>query len=192
MSHFLAFLARARFIQRWSLMRLHGPAENVAEHSLMVAYIAHALAVLRNERGGSVSLERVLLLAIYHDVSEIQTGDMPTPVKYANPEMTRAFKEIEHASRKRLYGLLPEHIRPAYEDALFGGDGDEAALVRAADKIAALLYCMSELAAGNSEFSVAARSLRSVVDGLDMVEVGEFMMLFAPSFSLTLDELTEA
>lgn len=172
-------------------MRLHGPAENVAEHSLMVAYIAHALAVLRNERGGSVSVERVLLLAIYHDVSEIQTGDMPTPVKYANPDITRAFKEIEHASKKRLYGLLPEHMRSAYEEPLFGAGGEEAAIVRAADKIAALLYCTSELAAGNSEFSVAARSLRRIVDDLELPEVDEFMTLFAPSFSLTLDELTE-
>src|SRR5690349_18658774 len=141
MSHFFAYLSRMKFIRRWGLMH-STHLENIQEHSLQVALVAHALAVLRNQRyGGSVDAARVALLALYHDAHEVLTGDLPTPVKYFNPDIAAAYHAIEAAAQQRLLGMLPEDLRPAYA-SIFSPSTDDPAyaeLVEAADKLCAYL-----------------------------------------------------
>lgn len=191
MSHFFAYLARMKLIRRWGLMYSAHP-ENVQEHSLRVAHIAHALAIIRNRLfGGAVDPARVAALALYHDASEVLTGDLPTPVKTFNPEIHRAYRAIEAAAKERLLGMLPEPLRGDYE-AFFRvppADGVHLELVRAADKLCAYIKCVEELSAGNPEFSQAERTLRAAVETLDLPEVRYFLETFMPSFRLTLDDL---
>ena len=190
-SHFFAYLARMKFIQRWGLMR-NTRAENIQEHSLQVAMVAHALAATRNRVfGGSVDARQVLALGVYHDVAEVITGDLATPIKYFNPEIKTAFQKIERVAGSRLFAMIPDELQPEYRALLFEQDADEEALklVKAADKICAYLKCLEELKAGNQEFEQAQKAIEAELKALDLPEVGYFMERFVPSFSLTLDEL---
>ena len=191
MSHFFAYLSRMKFIRRWGLMRNTYP-ENVQEHSVRVAWIAHALAVIRNRRfGGALSPERAAALALFHDAGEVLTGDLPTPIKYFNPEIHNAYKGIESAATGRLLAMLPDELRADYEPMLAPADDDGyREVVGAADKLCAYLKCVEEMAAGNREFAKAEESLRARGDAFDLPEVRYFLDTFAPSFRLSLDELS--
>ena len=188
-SHFFAYVARMRFIQRWALMRNTAP-ENVQEHSHQVAVLAHALAVIRKEKfGGTVDPGAVAVAALYHDASEILTGDMPTPIKYDNPAIRKAYKEVEAVAEQKLVDFLPEELRPIYRPILTAADKEVEELVKAADKLSAHIKCMEELKAGNNEFREAAAQTRRALEAYDLPEVRYFMDTFLDSFSLTLDEL---
>ncbi|PWU21441.1 MAG: 5'-deoxynucleotidase [Candidatus Rokuibacteriota bacterium] len=191
MSHLFAYLARMKFIRRWGLMHNTYP-ENIQEHSLRVAMIAHALAVIRNRLfRGRANPERVAALALFHDASEVLTGDLPTPVKYFNPGIRTAYQDIENVAKRKLFDMVPAALQEEYRPFLLG-EGVERAdweLVKAADRIAAYLKCLEELSAGNHEFSKAEKTLKETVEALDLPEVGYFMATFVPSFKLTLDEL---
>lgn len=187
--HFFAYLSRMKYIARWGLMRNTRP-ENVQEHSLQVAMVAHALALIRNRRyGGRLDPERVMALAVYHEAGEVITGDLATPVKYFNPEIKEAFKRIESIACGRILRMLPEDLRADYEPLINQPDDEAHRVVKAADRICALLKCIEEEKAGNGEFSKAGESVRASIAALDLPEVGDFMAEFVPSFSLTLDEL---
>ena len=187
-SHFFAYISRMRFIQRWALMRNTAP-ENVQEHSHQVAVLAHALAVIRNERfGGQVDAGAVAVAALYHDASEILTGDMPTPIKYDNPAIRKAYKEVEKVAEDKLLRLLPPDMQPVYKQVL-RPDAETEALVKAADKLSAYIKCVEELKAGNNEFRDAATQTRAALEGYGLLEVAYFMETFLHSFSLTLDQL---
>lgn len=189
-SHFYALLSRMRNIRRWGLMA-NSFEENIQEHCMMTAVLAHGLALLRRDKfGGSADPEKVALRALYHDVSEIFTGDMPTPVKYDNPAISRAYKEVEAVALERLLEKLPEELRPSFEPVLLPDrwDQDTRELVKAADKLAAYLKCVEELRAGNGEFRKAAEQTRAALERMDLPEVAYFLEEFAPSFALTLDE----
>lgn len=192
MSHFFAYLSRMKYIQRWSLMRNIVP-ENIQEHSLQVATIAHALAIIRNKLfNGSVDPDRVTVIAVFHDISEVITGDLPTPIKYFNPEIKTAYKKIEENAVNRILGLLPEEIKDEYQAILLNENEDEAhlALVKAADKLSAYIKCLEELSAGNTEFSQAEKTIRKTLEDSPLPEVKYFMENFIPSFQLTLDDLS--
>jgi 5'-deoxynucleotidase len=191
MSHFFAYLSRMKFIRRWGLMHNTYP-ENVQEHSLRVALVAHALAVIRNRLfAGNVSAERTALLALYHDAGEVLTGDLPAPVKYFNPEIKNAYKEIEAAAASRLLKMIPEGLQADYQRLFFAEEADQEPrdLVKAADKLCAYLKCLEEIGAGNQEFAKAEKTLRASVEELDLPEVRYFLATFVPSFRLTIDEL---
>ena len=196
-SHFLAILSRMKYIERWSLMRSSRP-ENLAEHSLEVALIAHVLCVIGNARHGrALDAERAALVALYHDASEIVTGDLPTPVKYHDGAIRDAYKAVERNAEERLLDTLPDDLRPALEDVLWpaaGADENELylrRLVKAADKISALIKCVEEARSGNTEFASAEASTRTAVDGMaaELPEVADFMREFFPSYGSTLDDL---
>ena len=188
-SHFFAYISRMRFIQRWALMR-NTAAENVQEHSHQVAVLAHALAVIRNEKfGGQVDAGAVAVAALYHDASEILTGDMPTPIKYYNPGIQKAYKEVEAVAEQRLVDMLPEELRSAYAPILTVRDEEIEKLVKAADKLSAYIKCVEELKAGNNEFREAAAQTRKALESYEMPEVAYFLDTFMDSFALTLDEL---
>ena len=188
-SHFFAYISRMRFIQRWALMRNTAP-ENVQEHSHQVAVLAHALAVIRNEKfGGAVDPGQVAVAALYHDASEILTGDMPTPIKYDNPAIQHAYKEVEAVAEKKLLHMLPQELQSVYAPNLTPTDPDVERLVKAADKLSAYIKCVEELKAGNTEFREAAAQTRKALEGYGLPEVAYFLDTFIDSFSLTLDEL---
>ena len=188
-SHFFAYISRMRFIQRWALMRNTAP-ENVQEHSHQVAVLAHALAVLRNQKfGGHVDPGAVAVAALYHDASEILTGDMPTPIKYDNPAIRAAYKDVEAVAEHKLLNMLPEELRGVYAPILTVEDPEIEALVKAADKLSAYIKCVEELKAGNNEFREAAAQTRKALESYGMPEVESFLETFMDSFSLTLDEL---
>lgn len=188
-SHFFAYISRMRFIQRWSLMRNTAP-ENVQEHSHQVAVLAHALAVIRNEKfGGHVDPGVVAVAALYHDASEILTGDMPTPIKYDNPEIRDAYKKVEAVAERKLLRMLPEELQPVYEPILSNQDAETKRLVKAADKLSAYIKCVEELKAGNLEFREAAAQTRQALEDDPLPEVRYFLDTFMESFSLTLDQL---
>ena len=191
MSHFFAYMARMKFIERWGLMR-NTEVENIMEHSLQVAMVAHALAVIKNARfGGCVNPERAATLALFHDASEVITGDLATPIKYFNPQIKTAYRDIEIVAKEKLVDLLPEELREPYQTLFFpnGKDEEPWELVRAADKICAYLKCLEELKAGNGEFVQAEKSIGAEVAELELPEVKYFVEIYIPSFSLTLDEL---
>jgi 5'-deoxynucleotidase len=188
-SHFFAYLSRLRFISRWALMR-NTSTENVQEHSHQAAVLAHALAVIRNERfGGHVDAGAVAVAALYHDASEILTGDMPTPIKYFNPTIRSAYKEVETVANRKLLEMLPPELQGAYGPILEVPDPEIRTLVKAADKLSAYIKCMEEVKAGNGEFRDAAPPTRAALEGFDLPEVRYFLDSFMDSFSLTLDEL---
>ena len=190
MSHFFAFINRMRFIQRWALMRNTAP-ENVQEHSHQVAVLAHALAVIQNQYfGGSVDPGRVAVAALYHDASEILTGDLPTPIKYYNPDIRDAYREVEQFSAHKLLHMLPEALRPSFAPLLREGyDPGLRTLVKAADKLSAHIKCVEELKAGNAEFKQAAEQTLEALQGYGLPELDYFLEHFLPAFGLTLDEL---
>ena len=188
MFHFFAYISRLKHIRRWGLMHCAVP-ENDAEHSLQVAMIAHALAVMARDRyGREINPEHVMTLAVYHDATEVFTGDMPTPVKYSSPELRGAYKELEALAAKKLAAMLPEAMQPVYAAYLTDEDGDYA-LVKAADRISAYLKCLEERRAGNPEFVAAEAELLRSIERIDLPEVRDFMAEFVPSFLLTMDEL---
>jgi 5'-deoxynucleotidase len=190
-SHFFAYLSRMKFIQRWGLMRNTCP-ENIQEHSLQVALVAHCLALIRNRvMGGQADPQRVMALALFHEVGEVITGDLASPIKYFNPEIKAAYGRIEEVANQRLLGMVPAPLRQEYRALLFpeAADGESLRLVKAADKLCAYLKCLEELKAGNQEFSQAKAAIEREIARLEVPEVAYFMEKFAPSFSLTLDEL---
>lgn len=214
-STFLAILSRLKYIDRWALMR-NARAENLAEHSLEVAMVAHALATIANVRHGcSLDADRAAVLGLFHDASETLTGDMPTPVKYANGRIRDAYKDVEATAAAELLETLPADLRDAYAPVLSPGhaagagtagdgggcggpDGDGDAdgrhlllLVKAADKISALVKCLEEAQAGNAEFRTAEASTREAVGRMaaELPEVADFLDEFLPAYGSTLDEL---
>ena len=190
-SRFYAYLSRMKHIFRWSLMK-NSQQESLSVHTLDTAVIAHALGLLRNRRfGGSCDVERLVLLAIYHDCSEILTGDMPTPIKYYNPEIKAAYKEVEAVANKKLVEMLPEDLREDYAPLLEhdGEDPELLKLLKAADKISALVKCVEEENSGNKEFSKAKLSIMESIKEMRLPEADAFISEFLPSYGLTIDEL---
>lgn len=189
-NQFYAVLARMKYIQRWALMR-NTRQETVLEHSYDVVVLAHALAELTNRRfGGTVDVGQCVLLAAYHDAPEIFTGDMPTPVKYDNDAIRDAYRQVEELSAERLLRKLPEDLQAAYRPLFFPEDRwvEERRLVKAADKLSALLKCVEELGQGNREFVSARRTLEAAVREMHLPAADCFLEEFLPAFELTLDE----
>ncbi|MCI5682327.1 MAG: 5'-deoxynucleotidase [Eubacteriales bacterium] len=188
MYHFYAVINRMKYINRWGLMR-NTERENLQEHSFQVAVLAHALALIEKERfGADVDPDRAAVIALFHDASEIITGDMPTPVKYYNDGIRSVYKEIEKDANALLVEKLPEDLRREYSDLLSGEDRPEYKFVKAADTISAYIKCVEELKAGNREFEGAAKSIREKLDNIQLKSVRVFTDEFLGSFSLTLDE----
>lgn len=196
--NFFAAISRMKYIERWALMR-NSRNETLSEHSLEVAMIAHALSVIGNVRyGHHMDAGKAALIGIYHDASEIITGDMPTPVKYYNDDIRNAFKNVEHVADVRLLSKLPEDLKDEY-NSIFRKNEDDAEemymrrLVKAADKISALIKCMEERQSGNSEFRTAEKSVSKKVEELasELPEVRDFLNEFLPAYGKTLDELSE-
>ncbi len=191
MSHFFAYLARMKHIKRWGLMR-NTQEENIQEHSLQTAMIAHALALIRNRLyGGNVDAQKIMAFAVYHEAGEVITGDLATPIKYFNPEINKAYKAIEALAVDKLLGMLPEELQGDYTGLLElqSANQEEHAIVKAADKICAYLKCVEELKAGNGEFKKAKAAIEKDLKNSPLKEVQYFMKEFAASFGLTLDEL---
>ncbi|MBE5963158.1 MAG: 5'-deoxynucleotidase [Lachnospiraceae bacterium] len=190
-SHFFAMMSRMRYIERWALMR-NAYSENISEHSLEVSMIAHALTIISNKRcGNQLDASKAALIALYHDATEIITGDMPTPIKYYNRDIEGAFKQIEENAANKLLHMLPEDLRDEYTDLFFPAGGDEYLwkLVKAADRISALIKCIEEKKAGNYEFESAKATIESSIAEMNLPEVTIFMTEFLPSYFKTLDEL---
>jgi 5'-deoxynucleotidase len=191
MSHLFAYFSRMKFIRRWGLMH-NTYSENVQEHSLRTAQVAHTLALARNRLfGGDVDPSRIAVLALYHDAGEVLTGDMPSPIKYFNPEIKTAYKAIEGSAAQTLLEMVPPELGDDFAEVLLpaGWSEDEAAIVKAADKLCAYMKCLEESAAGNREFAQAEDALRRTVESLDLPEVSYFLETFVPSLRLTVDEL---
>ena len=193
MFHFFSYISRLKLIDRWSLMRCV-QRENVQEHSLQVAVIAHALALIKLKKyGGKTSPDRVALLAIFHDCTEVLTGDLPTPVKYFNGEIRDAYRAIEKHATEQLLALLPEDLRSEYKPLLTISDEEKEArdIVKAADVLCAYIKCLEERAAGNQEFSRAQKTIEKKLETIsNQPEVEYFLKNFVPSFTLTLDEIS--
>lgn len=190
-SHFFACLDRLRLIQRWSLMR-NIEKENLAEHSLQVAFVAQALAIIKNKFfGGKANPERIAVMAMYHDTSEIFTGDLPTPIKYFNPEITQAYKQIESAAELHLISLLPQELQedfaPYLDSETFSEE--EKHLVKQADLICAYVKAQFELDNGNQEFKTAKTRLETLMQQWHSQEMDYFLQVFMPSFGRSLDEI---
>ncbi|MEZ9438898.1 5'-deoxynucleotidase [Vibrio atlanticus] len=191
-SHFFAHLARMKLIQRWPLMRSIS-SENISEHSLQVAFVAHALALIKNKKfDGKLNPEHIALLGMYHDTSEVLTGDLPTPVKYYNPDIAQEYKKIEAAAEQRLLSMLPEEFRDDFSPFLISGTAskEEQSIVKQADTICAYLKCLEELSAGNHEYEQAKRRLEETLEQRKSPEMDYFLTTFAPSFELSLDEIS--
>ena len=189
--HFFAFLSRMKYINRWGLMR-NTHTENIQEHSLQVAIIAHGLAVIKNTYfNGEVNPERVAILAMFHDCNEIITGDMPTPIKYYNPQISKIYKDIEDISKEKIISMLPEEMADEYYSLFFKNPDDMKCwkLVKAADRISAYIKCVEEVKVGNNEFKKARETILQSILEIDLPEVGYFMEKFIPSFNLSLDEI---
>ena len=191
MSHnFFAYLSRMRYIERWSLMRNALP-ENIQEHSHMVAVIAHALGVIRRDvLGVPCNPEEYAAVALYHDCSEILTGDLPTPIKYHSPEIMGAYRQVEALACEKLLATLPPELQGAFRPMLSGETAERCHdLVKAADKLSAYIKCIEERRAGNDDFLSAERSTRQTLEDYHLPEVDYFLLYFIPAFELTLDEL---
>lgn len=191
MYNFFAYMSRMKLIRRWSLMKAV-TEENIAEHSAQVAQIAHALAVIGNRiYGKQLNADRIATLALYHESSEVITGDLPTPIKYYNPDIRKAYKEIESVANDKLLSMLPEELKEDYAPLVSQDEnGYEHKLVKAADKLSAYIKCVEEMKSGNREFAKAEISLKaSVEEYFDLPEVKYFCDKFMPSFAKTLDEL---
>ncbi|AFI89473.1 5'-deoxynucleotidase [Pectobacterium parmentieri] len=192
-SHFFAHLSRLKLISRWPLMR-NVRTENVSEHSLQVAFVAHALAVIKNRKfEGKLNAERIALLAMYHDASEVLTGDMPTPIKYYNAQIAHEYKKIEKIAQQKLIEMLPEELQQDYRMLLDDNytSEEERAIVKQADALCAYLKCLEELSAGNAEFTLAKARLEKTLQLRHSPEMDYFMTVFVPSFSLSLDEISQ-
>lgn len=185
--NFFAYISRMRYIERWSLMRNALP-ENIQEHSHMVAVIAHALGVIRRDVFHTAcDPNACAAAALYHDASEILTGDLPTPIKYYNPEIKNAYKQVEEIACQKLLATLPAELRPAFQPLLTEAENRD--IVKAADKLSAYIKCIEERRAGNDEFLSAEKQTRAALEQNPLPEVQYFMRHFIPAFELTLDEL---
>ncbi len=190
-NQFYAMLARMKYIDRWALMR-NTEDETLSQHSFETAVIAHALAVIGNERCGmEIDAEHAAVLGLYHDAAEIITGDMPTPIKYFNPEIREAYAEVEEHAMDKLLNMLPEDLRPAYEPVLKFEEKEPEmkVLVKAADKLSALVKCIEEEKAGNKEFDKAKDSTIAAIYALNFEPATIFLNEFIPPYKLTLDQM---
>lgn len=189
-NEFYALISRMRYITRWGLMR-NSFSENIQEHSHMVAVLAHALALIRRDILGLPGADpnKCAVAALYHDASEILTGDLPTPVKYFNPEIKKAYKQVERVSGERLLSMLPETLRQDYAPLILEDDPETHSTVKAADKLSAYIKCVEELKAGNQEFESAEKQTRQALVDMHLPELDYFMEKFLPAFSLNLDQL---
>lgn len=190
-SHFFAYISKLRWLQRWGMKR-NVINENVMEHSWEVATITHVLALVKNRYfGGQLDVNAVVVAALYHDCSEVITGDMPSPIKYHSPEITRAYKAIEKQAGHALLSLLPSDLQADFRPVLVQEEQSEQThqLIKAADTICAWLKCKAEVQAGNTEFARAEEDVRRRLERIDSPEVRYFLDTFGPSYSLTLDEL---
>lgn len=187
---FYAYLMRMKYIKRWALMRSTSE-ENIMEHSWEVAVIAHALAIIKNEKfGGSVDEYKTLCLAVYHETSEVVTGDLPTPIKYFNREINSAYKSLEKDANERLIAKLPEELQNRYREFILDDPGsEEHKLMKYADRIGAYIKCLEELKVGNKEFLKAKESIGKELSDADDEAVKYFIKNVLPTFSKTLDEL---
>lgn len=191
--NFFAMFSRMKYIDRWALMR-NTRKENLSEHTLEVAAIAHALAVISNEKhGASLNAERAALLGIYHDMPEIITGDMPTPIKYGNPQLKQAYKAVERETAAQLVSMLPDYMQESYKGFFVKDDADAELwkLVKAADKISAFIKCIEEEKAGNTEFNSAKKATFATISALDIPAAKTFLDEFIAAFDLDLDELQQ-
>ncbi|MTC59378.1 5'-deoxynucleotidase [Providencia rustigianii] len=192
MSYFFAHLARMKLIHRWPLMR-NVRTENVSEHSLQVAMVAHALAIIKNRKfGGNVNPEKIALFAMYHDASEVITGDLPTPIKYHNQQIAHEYKKIEKFAQQKLLDMLPEELQEDFKALLVEDlqSDEDHFIVKQADTLCAYLKCLEELSAGNSEFTSAKKRLEEMLKKRNSPEMEYFMEIFVPSFKLSLDEIS--
>lgn len=190
-SHFFAYISKIRWLQRWGLKR-NAVTENVMEHSWEVSVISHALALIRNRYfDGELDVNAVVVAALYHDCSEVITGDMPTPIKYHSPAITQAYKSIEKQAEHELLNLLPTEFQGDYRAVMIGDEvpKDHKIIIKAADTISAYLKCKMEVAAGNQEFSIAEKDIETRLKAITLPEVKYFLETFASSYELTLDEL---
>lgn len=188
-SRFFAFLSRMKYIDRWELMRSQ-TRENDAEHSLQVAWVAHALGVIENKfYGGNFNPDRLGMIGAYHEAGEVVTGDMPSPIKYFSPEIVSAYKSIERRAEQKIVELLPEELRSTFE-SFFNASKEEKTLVKCADKLCAYIKCVEEVAVGNGEFKKAKRSIEKELLTFEPKSVKYFMETFIPAFALTLDEIS--
>ena len=188
---FFAYMARMKFIRRWGLMK-SVTEENIAEHSAQVAQIAHALALIRNKKfGGELNPDRIATIALYHETSEVMTGDLPTPIKYYNDDIRKSYKEIERIANERLIEKLPEEFRDDYREIIeIDPESEEHKIVKAADKIAAYIKTLEELQSGNKEFKMAEKALKKEIDAYRYLpEVAWFCDTYLDTFKLTLDEM---
>ena len=192
-STFLAFASRMKYINRWALMR-NTSDENLSTHSFEVAVASHMLALIGNRRfGTNYNSDRAAVMGLYHDMPEILTGDMPTPVKYYNSEIIKAYEQVEKAATERLINALPADLREDFEPFFVIKPEDEALrkIVKAADKICAYIKCLEERKAGNTEFRKAEETILNSVKKIDLPEVKVFMEEFIPAFELTLDQISD-
>lgn len=189
-NEFYALMGRMRYITRWGLMR-NTFSENISEHSHMTAVLAHALALIRRDilNLPAPAPDRCAVAALYHDASEILTGDLPTPIKYYNPDIKTAYKEVERIAGNRLLDMLPSELRSSYTHYVLEDDAELEPFVKAADKLSAHIKCLEEQKAGNDEFRAAAHQTRQALEEMHLPEVDLFLRDFLPSFRLTLDEL---
>ncbi|MCI5730492.1 MAG: 5'-deoxynucleotidase [Eubacterium sp.] len=191
MYSFFAMMARMKNIERWALMR-NSIRENISEHSLEVAMLAHGLAIIANEKcGQELDPNEVALMGIYHDANEIITGDMPTPVKYFDDDIMEAYKRVEDVASRTMVDKLPDYMRKYYEPVFFQKEGKEYEwrIVKAADKLSALIKCKQELGSGNQEFKTAYETTKEALHKMQMKEVEIFIEEFLPAYDQTLDEL---
>lgn len=192
-SHFFAYISKIRWLQRWGLKR-NAVAENVMEHSWEVSIISHALALIKNRYfDGNLNVNEIVVAALYHDCSEVLTGDMPSPIKYHSPEITKAYKAIEKKAEYELLNLLPEGLKEDYRASMIEEElpKDHKVIIKAADTISAYLKCKMEVAAGNQEFSIAEKDIEAKLKSITttLPEVKYFLDTFSSSYELTLDEL---
>jgi len=189
MYKFFAFLNRMKYISRWSLMR-STVRENIMEHSQQVAVVAHALATISNTYfGGNLDANSIAVKALFHETSEVLTGDLPTPIKYFNPEIRDAYKALEQYSNDKLLKLLPTEMVDVYTNIVNDNESIEHKFVKYADKICAYIKCIDEVKMSNSEFFKAEKTIRAEIDAINSPEVKFFMENFVDAFYLTLDEL---
>ena len=189
-NEFYALMGRMRYITRWGLMR-NTFSENIQEHSHQVAVLAHALALIRRDvlKLPTPDPDRCAVAALYHDASEILTGDLPTPIKYYNPEIKTAYKQVERVAGERLLNMLPPELRASYEHDVLEDDEALAPIVKGADKLSAHIKCLEEQKAGNTEFDTAARQTWEAIQAMDRPELNWFVEHCLGAFALNLDQL---
>lgn len=191
MNNFFGMLARMKYINRWGLMR-NTKTENIAEHSLEVAIIAHALAVIGNTYfEKKLDAEHIAMIGVMHDTTEIITGDLPTPIKYYAPEIRDAYKKVENVAANQLLSELPEEMRNSYKNILIEENNTDWKYVKAADKMSAYIKCIEERKTGNKDFIKAEETIKKSLDDMKMEEVDKFIDVFLPSYAMTLDEINK-